>query len=582
MSTSTKKEARRGHEGVVDVLAGDMESLHENIRSGEIEVPPWWTRVGRKYRRWVKDHERRSDRLEQLRHAAGGLEPVVGEDPLPAPGVHGIASRGGGNARVVSGPTEWQTTTNLGAGFNPNVIGAPAPMIGTPLGRHVTTSMDVGCDAFAWFREGIIANPSAFVLSLPGLGQSTLIRKMFLGHVAQGHVPIIAGDVKAEYVGFTQAVGGQVITLGHGVGSLNPLDVGALGRIIPQLEAAGKKDLVATTKEQVHGRQVAMVRSLVGLARANNPAGHGVADYEAMALSVGLRELYASLEVDCANPPTLQDLIDQINQGSQGLRDKLRVRTEEQWHERIDWLLLSLNSLLDGATGQIFSGQTTDPIDVTSPAVCIDVSALDSSDRSTKAAVVVACWSNAFGSIEAAHILADAGLIDQLYFTVALDEMWQTLAVGAGMVSEVDALTRLNRTTGTALYMITHTFKDLQALPTEEDRKTAMGFIERAGMVICGGLPLSELDILSSMLPFTQAEAQMITSWSKGAAPKRARTQGANATPPGRGRFMIKPSKDGSPGIPIQTMLFPTEYEHRIHDTNMRFDAYFARGQEGV
>ncbi|KQB84071.1 AAA-like domain protein [Corynebacterium oculi] len=453
-------------------------------------------------------------------------------------------------------------------------------MIGTPVGRHVTTSMDVGCDAFAWFREGIIANPSAFVLSLPGLGKSTMVRKMLLGHVAQGHVPIIAGDVKAEYVGFTQAVGGQVITLGHGVGSLNPLDVGALGRIIPLLEQAEKWDLVDKTKEQVHGRQVAMVRSLVGLARANNPGGHGVADYEAMVISMGLRELYASRDVDWANPPTLRDLIAQIDQGSQSLRTMLRARSDQEWHERTDALLLSLNSLLDGATGKIFSGQTTEPIDVSAPAVCIDVSALDSTDRSTKAAVVVACWSNAFGSIEAAHVLADAGLAEQRYFGIVLDEMWQTLAVGAGMVSEVDALTRLNRTTGTALYMITHTFKDLQALPTEEDRKTAMGFIERAGMVICGGLPLSELDTLSSMLPFTQAEAQMVTSWSKGAAPKRARTQGANATPPGRGRFMVKASKDGSPGIPIQTMLFPTEYEHRIHDTNMRFDAYFAQGQE--
>lgn len=561
-------------------LGNDMESLHEKIVAGEMGVPPRWASSGRKYRRWLKDHERQQHRLEQLRQAAGGLEPVVGEDPLPAPGVHGIAARGGGNARVVSGPTEWQTTTNLGAGFNPNVIGAPAPMIGTPVGRHVTTSMDVGCDAFAWFREGIIANPSAFVLSLPGLGKSTLIRKMLLGHVAQGHVPIIAGDVKAEYVGFTQAVGGQVITLGHGVGSLNPLDVGALGRIIPLLEQAEKWDLVDKTKEQVHGRQVAMVRSLVGLARANNPGGHGVADYEAMVISMGLRELYASRDVDWANPPTLRDLIAQIDQGSQSLRTMLRARSDQEWHERTDALLLSLNSLLDGATGKIFSGQTTEPIDVSAPAVCIDVSALDSTDRSTKAAVVVACWSNAFGSIEAAHVLADAGLAEQRYFGIVLDEMWQTLAVGAGMVSEVDALTRLNRTTGTALYMITHTFKDLQALPTEEDRKTAMGFIERAGMVICGGLPLSELDTLSSMLPFTQAEAQMVTSWSKGAAPKRARTQGANATPPGRGRFMVKASKDGSPGIPIQTMLFPTEYEHRIHDTNMRFDAYFAQGQE--
>ena len=105
-----------------------------------------------------------------------------------------------------------------------------------------------------------------------------------------------------------------------------------------------------------------------------------------------------------------------------------------------------------------------------------------------------------------------------------------------------------------------------------------MGFIERAGMVICGGLPNSELDILSSRLEFSPAEGATVTSWSKGAHPRRARTRGARATPPGRGRFMIKPSKDGSPGIPLHTILTPTEIEFQLHNTNVRFDDFFKAG----
>lgn len=572
------------------VEADDFAALHAAIDAGEAQIPSRWTRRGRKYRAWLKDNTQAVAEARHARARAKGYTPVAFERMLPEASKRGIAARYGGYARVVSPPQEWQITTNLGAGFNPNVVGAPSPMIGTPLGRHVITGTDVGCDALSWFREGIIANPSAFVLSLPGLGKSTLIRKMLLGHVGQGHVPIIAGDIKAEYVGFTQAVGGQVITLGHGFGSLNPLDVGALGRIIPILEdnrdalvASGQDHLIDRAKEQVHGRQVTMVTALVGLARSHNAAGQqGVADFEAMLISMGLRSLYDRGDINWATPPTLADLIAAIDSGSALLREKVRARDDAEWHLRTDGLLMSLNSLLDGATGQIFSGQTTDPIDVTAPAVCIDVSAIDRGDTAVKAAVIVACWSNAFGSIEAAHMLADAGLGPQRYFAVTLDEMWQTLAVGAGMVGQVDALTRLNRTDGTALYMITHTFKDLQALPTEEDRKTAMGFIERAGMVICGGLPNSELGILSDVLPFTPAEAEMVTSWSKGAPPKRARTRGARATPPGRGRFMIKPAKDGSPGIPVQTMLFASERDHRLHDTNARFDAFFASGSTGV
>lgn len=509
---------------------------------------------------------------------------LVAGERLHRPGRSGYRGRGRGAARVVSGPQEWQTTTNLGCGFNPTVVGAPSPVIGTPIGRHLATAADVCCDTFAWFREGIIATPSAFVLGLPGLGKSTLIRKILIGHIAQGHVSIVAGDVKGEYEAYTRAMGGQVIKLGHGYGSLNPLDVGALGHIVPilennrdKLEREGHSELIHRIKEQVHGRQLSLVTALVGLARAGNGTMTGVEDFETMLIAVALRELYERPDTDWAHPPVLRDLIRQIEEGSETLKEKARADSEEEWKTRVDPLLMSLNALLDGVTGTIFGGQTTDPIDVSAPAVCIDVSAIKRDDADVKSAVMIACWGNAFGSIEAAHTLAEAGLGPQRYFAICLDELWQTLGAAPGLVGQIDALTRLNRTDGAALYMITHTFKDLQALPTEEDRRTAMGFVERAGLVICGGLPRSELDMLHSMLPFSVAEAQMITSWSRGAALKRSRTQGASAVPPGRGRFMIKASKDGSPGIPVQTILMPTEVRTRIHDTNTIFDDYMSK-----
>lgn len=417
-----------------------------------------------------------------------------------------------------------------------------------------------------------------------------------MGGASNGQITIAAGDIKGEYVGFTHQVHGQVITVGHGYGHINPLDVGALGRVIPQLEAKHAElvdrensghalgedeiptstiaDLLHRAKEQVHGRQVTMVTTLVGLGR-----GGAVYDYESMLISAALRGMYDEERIDWENPPILKDLIAYIERGPEWLRKLGRAQSDEQWNARIDALVLSLNSLLDGATGRIFDGQTTTPIEIDSPAICIDVSAIDRADSAMKAAVMMACWGSAFGAIEASHMLSDAGLGPQRYFNLCLDEMWQVLSSAPGMVGQIDALTRLNRTDATALFMITHTFKDLEALPTEEDRKTAMGFIERAGMVICGGLPTSELDILSTQLEFSPAEAEMIVSWSRGAPPSRSRTRGARATPPGRGRFMIKPAKDGSPGIPVQTMLFPTEIREELHNTNARFEDFFLEGE---
>lgn len=550
-----------------------MEELHEQIAAGNRDVPSVLSSEGRRYRQWRRETSKHEKWLATQKRRAGGIAPVRGEKAFGAARSRGFTGRNSGYAAVQDGPEEWQTTTNLGAGFNPNTVGAPSPVIGVPIGRHVTTGSEVAVDPMSWFREGIIANPSCFVLSLPGLGKSTLIRKMLMGTVAAGQIPIVAGDIKAEYVGFVHQVGGQVITIGHGIGHLNPLDVGALGRVVPRLIAHGDQDLIDRAKEQVHGRQVNMIATLVGLMRSAP-----IQDYESMIVSAALRELYDAQEVDWEKPPILRDLIALLEKGSVDLYHLARARDEEQWNQRIDALVLSLNSLLDGATGRIFDGQTTTPINVDSTAVCIDVSAIDRGDKAMKAAVMMATWSSAFGAIEASNMLADAGLEEQKLFSVTLDELWQTLSAAPGMVGQTDELTRLNRSWSVALLMITHTFKDLEALPTEEDRKTAMGFIDRAGMVICGGLPTSELETLSDKLWFSKAEAQMITSWSRGAPPKRARTRGANATPPGRGRFMIKPSKDGAPGIPVQTILFPSEVEYKLHDTNARFEKFFAEG----
>ncbi|MDF9878462.1 hypothetical protein [Cellulosimicrobium cellulans] len=61
--------------------------------------------------------------------------------------------------------------------------------------------------------------------------------------------------------------------------------------------------------------------------------------------------------------------------------------------------------------------------------------------------------------------------------------------------------------------MITHTLKDLRSLPLEEDRQKAMGFIERSGLVVCGGLPLSEMPLLTSVVALSRGEQELLAGW---------------------------------------------------------------------
>ncbi len=120
-------------------------------------------------------------------------EPVTapkkaGRRPREAgPGSRGWTGRGGGMAQLVPSGKEYRGTTVQVCGLWPFSSGASSPMIGVTLGRHEETQATVCCDPISWFqRARLISDPSAFILGKPGLGKSTLVRRMFLGLSAQG------------------------------------------------------------------------------------------------------------------------------------------------------------------------------------------------------------------------------------------------------------------------------------------------------------------------------------------------------------------------------------------------------------
>ena len=113
--------------------------------------------------------------------------------------------------------------------------------------------------------------------------------------------------------------------------------------------------------------------------------------------------------------------------------------------------------------------------------------------------------------------------------------------------------------------MITHTMKDLESLASEEDRSKARGFVERAGAVVCGGLPGTEMEALTKAVTLSQVEQTMLTSWQD--PPSWDGATGQESEPPGLGKFLIKVG--GRPGIPVKVVLTPTERE--VNDTNKRW-----------
>jgi hypothetical protein len=264
----------------------------------------------------------------------------------------------------------------------------------------------------------------------------------------------------------------------------------------------------------------------------------------------------------------LKDLLELIQAAPDELRAVALDRGDKTRYQKItENLEASLIGLVSGGRlGELFSQQTTVRMQRDRPVV-YDVSSIDDSEMDLQAAVLLACWSAGFGTVNVANALADAELEPRRHYFVILDELWRALRAGRGMVDRVDALTRLNRRRGVGMAMISHTMSDLMSLSSEEDRMKAKGFVERSGMVICGGLPASEMPLLNSAITMSRAEQDMLQGWQD--PPAWDPVSGKEADPPGRGKFLIKVG--GRPGIPLTVEL--TNAERHINDTNKLWHA---------
>jgi hypothetical protein len=502
-------------------------------------------------------------KIQRSKHHAEPVEPkkkkqkktpVIREK---VPGARGWRGRGGGAAALVPSVREYRGTTVQVCGLWPFSSGTSSPMIGVPIGRHEETQATVCCDPISWFqRAQLISNPSAFVLGKPGLGKSTLVRRMMLGLAGQGTNPLVLGDLKGEHVDLVRAAKGQVIPLGRGRGYLNILDPGQAIEVAQLLEDAGHKDAAVRVRADAHGRRLNMVVALITISRNQPPT-----DQEQTILDRALRWLDEHFE----GIPVLGDLLKVIQDGPDELQQVALNRGDwalyQQETKALEATLLGLTG--GGKLGEIFSQHTTEPMR-RDRAVVFDVSSIDETETDLQAAVLLACWSYGFGTVNVAHALADAGLEPRRHYFVVLDELWRALRAGKGMVDRVDALTRLNRSVGVGQVMISHTMSDLLALPAEEDRMKAQGFVERSGMVICGGLPASEMTLLTKAIPLSRQEQQKLVSWQD---PPAWDSRGVDVEPPGRGKFLIKVG--GRPGIPVHIGL--TSVEASLNDTNKRW-----------
>jgi hypothetical protein len=466
------------------------------------------------------------------------------------PGRRGWMTRAAGRVNYIESPIEYQGTTVQVEGLWPFVIGSGSPVVGVPLGPHLLNSSTVCADPIFWFLNNLVLNPSAFVVGRPGLGKSTLVRRMITVLEAWGIVPMVLGDTKPDYVDLIEAMEGQVITIGRGRASMNPLDLGPMMTALLELPEGR---LRRQAFEEMRGRRLNLFTSMLALLR-DKP----LESFEVSIVSECLR----ILDPDLMTPPLVGDVLALVRDRHPRIAKVAIDRNDEaHYYARVEGLLDLLTALGEnGPFGDMFSRPTTEHVELGRPMV-FDLSSIDDSDSMLLAAAQSVCWNYGSAVVSAEKHLAEAGLREQRHYFLVMDELWRMLRASSTMVFFLDALTRLNRSRGIGQIMATHTMNDLK-LSTQELSDIASGFVERAAMVFMGGLAEAEMGNLTKVFSMSRAERDMITDWSSEGSVNPETSKAA--APPGRGKFILKIGK--KPGVPFKVQLTNTEL--LVNDTN--------------
>lgn len=518
---------------------------------------------------------------------------------LGRPGPRGHKGRGLGEAQLLHPIREMRGTNYQVCGLFPFPMGGGSPLEGVPLGRNLLSGEPVCCDPISWFLKlRVISNPSAFVMANPGLGKSSLLRRMAIGLAAFGVWPLILGDIKGEHVAMIEHLGGAVLPLGRGVGHINPLDDCGAVAAAKLLSPARAEELL----DELHSRRRSLIASLIAILRKKP-----LDEREESILDRCLTVL-ETRHAQSGTVPVMADLRQVLKDKPVEVREVALDRGDDARYEDItEGLESSLNSLCgSGAFGQMFAHPSTNRIDASRPMV-FDLSRISQTESDLRAATLMACWSAGFGTVTTSNMLADDGVIERQRFLVILDELWNTLAAGPGIVDQVNALTRLNREWGVGQIMASHTPSDLLAVRGEEDRAKAKGIMDRCGIKILGGLAKSEMPLLTESVPLSMREQEQLANWQDPPAWNRRGDEALEYTnddvyaptdqaftddeltqwladdenaawyfddrtttpPPGQGKFFIKVGARA--GIPFSMEFTPTERRSQVHDTEKKW-----------
>jgi hypothetical protein len=388
-------------------------------------------------------------------------------------------------------PAHQVTTRNLGAAY-PFIAEAGLGRRGVVIGDDLLGGSFV-FDPFELYAAGVVSNPNMVVFGQIGRGKSAFVKSFLWRQAVFGRRAWVV-DPKGEYADLADAWGVRPVALRPGGAiRLNPLDPG------PDVDGEAAPD--ATGR-----RRMELLSSL-----ASACLGRGLFPRERAALGVALEEATRTNAV-----PTVPVVVEALLTPNVDAARSLRTEQRDLLEDGRD-VALELRRLVHGDLCGMFDGPTTAGLDLSSPLVVLDLSALYSS---TALGVLMAC-ATAWLQAALARTAASAGgsLAAGGRFFLVVDEAWAILS-NLGVARWLQSSWKLSRAFGVSNVAVLHRVSDLRSVGASDSEQVALaqGLLSDSETRVVYAQSPGELEAAAELLSLSATETDLLPQLRRGIA----------------------------------------------------------------
>lgn len=382
----------------------------------------------------------------------------------------------------VKTPLHETSTARVGV-LTPFVAGSTANIPGPAIGIDTHSGAVFCFDPWGAYAAGLVTSPGVVVFGMMGSGKSMCVKIVILRLIKAGRHVIVQSDPKGEWVKVAEVVGGIVIRIGPGTGTVvNPLDEGQRPADVSEDE----------WRHVVEDRRGNALRSIVSILRPGQP----LTPYEHTTLDL----VVASMTTGNM-PTTIAGVVGYLGRAEQGLVDYVGADAPRE-------LSLILGRLVTGPMSGMFDGPSNVHLDPASPMTVMDTSVLRNAAPEVRS-VGTACIS--------AWIDATLRSKDGRFRMVVSEEGWDELR-NPYQVAAMDERLRMAGDWGVSNWLIFHELAD-QSMFGEADsshRNQVAGIISKSPIKIVFNQSQESMPLFKEMIRPTPDELELVTRLPQG------------------------------------------------------------------